>query len=78
MDVISQEQWDAIRQRFLNDYRHFGDDKEAFRQAMDDMQLLLMAAKPYQLAPTPDNFIMLQGTCMACMMGVCKKDYPHT
>lgn len=74
--MMSQEQWDAIRQRFMSDYRDYGDD--AIKQAMDDIQCLLMAAKPYTLAPIRSNEILLQGTCMACMMGVCKKDYSHT
>lgn len=74
--MISQEQWDAIRQRFMNDYRDCGDD--ALKVAMDDVQRLLMAAKPYKVVKMPDDPFQIIGTCMACMAGVCKRKESHT
>lgn len=75
--MISQEQWEAIRQRFMNDYRDCGDD--ALKQAMQDIQVLLMAAKPYNLETLPTSSVFLYaGTCMACAMGICKIEGSHT
>jgi hypothetical protein len=73
--MISQEQWDAIRQRFMSDYRDYGDD--ALKQAMQDIQVLLMAAKPYKLETT-SSILLYAGTCIACAMGVCKRKESHT
>lgn len=74
--MISQEQWDAIRNRLMTDYHYHGGD--ALKQAMQDVQTLLMATKPYQLTIIPDERFQLTGTCMACMSGVCKRKESHT
>lgn len=85
--VISQEQWDAIRARFMDDYRDYVDSnkngsgyKPALDKALEDIQLLLMAAKPVQ------RLILVEtgganhwvGTCIKCKYGVCKIKGSHT
>jgi hypothetical protein len=91
--MISHEQWDAIRQRFMDAYRDYVDSDEngsgykpALDKAMEDIQLLLNVThtwhgyKPMPLATTSSDVLNPTwiGTCRDCMIGICKKDYPHT
>lgn len=89
--MVSQEQWEAIRQRFLSNYSEYeeyyedGEDptgtyKPALDKAMEDIQLLLMATKftVGQVITVKIDSPMPVSTCMACMYGVCKIKGTHT
>lgn len=70
-----------IIDRYKNDYINCGEN--AVKQMMEDIHTLLFAITPIQsftikAEDGSESIHLVQGTCLDCMKGICKRKGTHT